>query len=215
MYKTVVSSIFEEVGLSAQSHTVSHRRRGAILEAAIYRAVREELTEVGYSAASLDGIARRARIGRMSLYRRWNSKAELVLDAMRDAIPRQPDPPRGVALREQLRTILEAMFVVPDGLPVLVLQLVASQTVELRTTPLGEAMRREVFARLAVLETIFTEAQERGEVSTDANIPLLARAGPAVLFQQILLTGEQPSALDVATVISHILLPACAAVTSN
>jgi len=200
--------------VSSQSDTVSRRRRGAVLEAAIYRAVREELTEVGYSAASLDGIARRARIGRMSLYRRWNGKAELVLDAMRDAIPRQTDAPRGAALAEQLRTILEAMFVVPEGLPVLVLHLVASQTAELRTTPLGEAMRREVFApRLAILETVFAEAQERGEVATDANIPLLARTGPAVLFQQILLTGEQPSALDVATVISQILLPSSAPVT--
>ncbi|MGC5225321.1 TetR-like C-terminal domain-containing protein [Micromonospora sp. DT81.3] len=77
--------------------------------------------------------------------------------------------------------------------------------------PADEAIRHEVFApRLAVLETVFAEAQQRGEVPTDGNIALLARTGAAVLFQQILLTGEQPTAHDVAAVISQILLPASA-----
>jgi AcrR family transcriptional regulator len=44
-----------------------NRRRGAAIEQAIYTAVLSELAEAGYAGFSLDRVARRARIGRMSI----------------------------------------------------------------------------------------------------------------------------------------------------
>ncbi|MFI0237027.1 TetR/AcrR family transcriptional regulator [Streptomyces sp. NPDC016845] len=47
---------------------------------AIRAAVFEELAAVGYARMSIEGIARRAGVGKTAVYRRWRSKLHLVLD---------------------------------------------------------------------------------------------------------------------------------------
>ena len=46
------------------------------------RAALEGLAEVGYDRLSMDAIAARAHAGKGALYRRWPSKAALVVDAI-------------------------------------------------------------------------------------------------------------------------------------
>ena len=46
-----------------------------------------ELTEVGYTAFCVEGVAARARTGKASIYRRWPSKNELILDALCAHLP--------------------------------------------------------------------------------------------------------------------------------
>lgn len=58
------------------------RPRDPALDAAILDATLELLTERGYAATSLTAVARRAGTGTPTLYRRWPSKADLVLDAV-------------------------------------------------------------------------------------------------------------------------------------
>lgn len=48
--------------------------------AAIRNAFFQEVAEVGYARASIQGIARRAGVGKTAVYRRWASKSALVLD---------------------------------------------------------------------------------------------------------------------------------------
>lgn len=47
---------------------------------AIRSAVFEELAAVGFARMSIEGIARRAGVGKTAVYRRWKSKLALVLD---------------------------------------------------------------------------------------------------------------------------------------
>ncbi|GHI39712.1 hypothetical protein Sviol_41200 [Streptomyces violascens] len=47
---------------------------------AIRAAVFEELAAVGFARMSIEGIARRAGVGKTAVYRRWRSKLSLVLD---------------------------------------------------------------------------------------------------------------------------------------
>lgn len=47
---------------------------------AIRSAVFEELAAVGFARMSIEGIARRAGVGKTAVYRRWKSKLHLVLD---------------------------------------------------------------------------------------------------------------------------------------
>lgn len=49
---------------------------------AIRAAVFEELAAVGFARMSIEGIARRAGVGKTAVYRRWKSKLALVLDLM-------------------------------------------------------------------------------------------------------------------------------------
>lgn len=47
---------------------------------AIRAAVFDELAAVGFARMSIEGIARRAGVGKTAVYRRWKSKLHLVLD---------------------------------------------------------------------------------------------------------------------------------------
>lgn len=47
---------------------------------ALTRTFFEEWSRVGYSALSLDAVARKAGVGKAALYRRWRSKADMARD---------------------------------------------------------------------------------------------------------------------------------------
>ena len=57
------------------------RRRGAELEAAVLAAVRDEVARTGYTNLTYEGVAAAAETGKAVLYRRWPTKAEMVLAA--------------------------------------------------------------------------------------------------------------------------------------
>ena len=59
--------------------------RSARIRAAALHAALEELAEVGYAAFSLDAVARRAGAHKTTLYRRWGTPDDLLLEAMTEA----------------------------------------------------------------------------------------------------------------------------------
>ncbi len=76
---------------------------------AIRNAVVEELAAVGFSKMSIEGIARRAGVGKTAVYRRWKSKLHLVLDLVGAfAADGLPVPATG-SLHGDVRALLEVM----------------------------------------------------------------------------------------------------------
>ena len=63
-----------------------------MLERALYEATLAELAEVGYGGLTMEGIAARAQTGKAALYRRWDTKCELVQAALVFALPPLPEP---------------------------------------------------------------------------------------------------------------------------
>lgn len=98
----------------------SGRRLDPAREEAILRAAIEALTESGFDRLTMDDIAARARAGKSTLYRRWPSKTELVLDAIQAlnwqptatpgaaALPPGPSPGPG-SLRADIEAVLRAV----------------------------------------------------------------------------------------------------------
>src|ERR1700712_1282335 len=58
------------------------RKRDHSRDAEILQAALDVLAETGYDGMTIDMVAARAQAGKATLYRRWPSKAELVLDAV-------------------------------------------------------------------------------------------------------------------------------------
>ncbi|WP_030771622.1 TetR/AcrR family transcriptional regulator [Streptomyces sp. NRRL F-2664] len=76
---------------------------------AIREAVLAELAAVGFSRMSIEGIARRAGVGKTAVYRRWKSKLHLVLDLVGAfAVDGLPVPATGT-LYGDVRALLEVM----------------------------------------------------------------------------------------------------------
>jgi AcrR family transcriptional regulator len=58
------------------------RPRDAAIDAAILRAVSEQLVEHGLRGLSMERVAAVAGVGKATIYRRWSSKEEMVADAL-------------------------------------------------------------------------------------------------------------------------------------
>ncbi|WP_328540466.1 TetR/AcrR family transcriptional regulator [Streptomyces sp. NBC_00344] len=58
------------------------RRRGAARTEELLQATLDLSGEVGYAGLSIEAVARRAGVGKHTIYRRWPSKAALLLDAL-------------------------------------------------------------------------------------------------------------------------------------
>lgn len=76
----------------------------AITDAAI-----DSLVEHGYAKLSMEGVARRAGVGKSALYRRWPSKVDMVTDLLAHlSVPAGPPPDTGT-LRGDIRALLQAI----------------------------------------------------------------------------------------------------------
>src|SRR6266496_6782642 len=60
------------------------RPRSAQAHKAILDATLELLAEGGFQGLSIEAVAARAGVGKTTIYRRWPSKNELVMDAIRE-----------------------------------------------------------------------------------------------------------------------------------
>ncbi len=73
--------------------TLSRPRVEGDREQEILDATLEVLGDVGYDRLTMDAVATRAKASKATLYRRWNGKVSLVIDALLSvkSTPEQPD----------------------------------------------------------------------------------------------------------------------------
>src|SRR5690348_16443209 len=76
------------------------------LTEAIRDAVLEELAAHGYGRLSIEGVARRAGVGKTTIYRRWSSKLQMVIDVVSAVAVQGMAPPDTGSLRGDLRAML-------------------------------------------------------------------------------------------------------------
>lgn len=147
---------------------------------AIRAAVFEELAAVGYARMSIEGIARRAGVGKTAVYRRWRSKLHLVLDVVSAmAVLGLPVPDTG-SLEGDLRLLYGvtsralrhpvASQIIPD------LQAEAARSPEI-----AEALQKAVRdGQDSVASRIVAAAERRGEVRSglDTDLALDLISGP-------------------------------------
>ena len=162
----------------------SARVRTSVLDATV-----ELLENVGYERLSVEAVAARAGVHKTTVYRRWPSKAELVLDASRDlSEQRIPIPDTGTLggdLRALARDVVGNIGSEAGGRRSRSIVAAAASTPEL-----GGAMQRFWAARLAATAPVVERAIARGELpaTADANTIIESLIGP--LWVRLLLTGE-------------------------
>src|ERR1700734_317458 len=69
--------------LTSEPRAVGSRRRGKVLEAAIFDVVFQQLAETGYVNFSIERVAAAAGTSKPVIYRRWPTRARLVYAALR------------------------------------------------------------------------------------------------------------------------------------
>jgi AcrR family transcriptional regulator len=187
-------------------HSARSRRRGEVLERALYEATLAELAEVGYGGLTMEGIAARAHTGKAALYRRWASKHDLVHAALVFALPPVPEPRSGRSARESLLAMFTAHRDVLAGKT-------AFPGLDTIHQLLHEPEMRAIFAdavvgpRLKIIDSILQAAVNDGDIDPATVTPLTARIGPALINHHFLLTGEPPNRRELALVVDTVIPP--------
>jgi AcrR family transcriptional regulator len=163
------------------------RPRSAEAHRAILAAAIDLFVELGYEAMSIEGVASRAGVGKTTIYRRWDSKEDLVVDAI-DELIFDVEPPDTGAVRGDLVEMLVMVQTIMTSAPAG--ELFPRMAAHVASgSPLGRAYLERVIApRFALLQAMLARGVERGELPADVD-PELVRAlllGPIILWK---LTG--------------------------
>jgi AcrR family transcriptional regulator len=182
------------------------RRRGAALENALLDAAWAELQEAGYAGLTMEAVADRAGTSRAVLYRRWRSRPDLVIAAIRRHRPLlSGEIPDTGSLRGDVLALLHRMSSR--------LAEIGSETVYgLLGDYLGDAglfsRGQEAVLTMSaeVMQTILKRAAERGEArpGVERRIATL----PTDLFRNELFKSRTPpSEGTLVEIIDDVFLP--------
>jgi AcrR family transcriptional regulator len=139
---------------------------------AIVDATKALLDEQGYAATSIDQIARRAGVGKQTIYRWWPNKAAVVLEAHAEQAAERNVTPDTGDLRDDLRAIAAALAhnLGDTAIGRVCVELIGEAQADER---FAEAYRDVfVMGRRAAVRTLLERGRERGEVRGDVDLEL-------------------------------------------
>jgi AcrR family transcriptional regulator len=122
-----------------------------------------ELAEHGLGGTTIEAIARRAGVNKTTLYRRWGSKEELLLDALLEVGERRVPIPDTGSLRDDLLTVMrEIVANVSTPEAEAVVRAVAAEPDS--DSKVVAAVRQFWQVRFELLSAVVERAIERGEL---------------------------------------------------
>ena len=162
------------------------RPQDAGVTAAILDAVMAGLAEHGFRGLTMDGVARRAGVGKSAIYRRWPSKVEMTAEALRTlSVSAAAVPDTGSLDGDLLALLTEIRSWLDD-----------SRIRRVYPDLLAEAQRNPVLAealmdyvgrpRRARAQVVLDRAAERGELAAAADQDLMLDALAALVFWRLI-----------------------------
>ena len=171
------------------------RPRSSEADAAIVRATLETLVEEGYRALSVERVARRAGVGKATIYRRHRTKQDLVAAAVVHLHAGLQVPEDQGSLRDDMRAVTGQAA--RAGATTQALTFMPRMLAEASSDPEVHAIFTEnlVNPRREVVKALVRRAIARGEVheDTDLEVAVDLLAGPMVY--RLLLGGMDLPAL--------------------
>lgn len=162
--------------------------RTARVRASVLRAAGDVLAERGFAYLDLGDLARRAEVGKTTVYRRWGSVTAVVTDLLLEmaveSVPRADTGALEGDLRANARLVLRTLTDPRQG-PLFKAVLAAATCDEVT----AGALARFYATRIAEWASCVTDAIGRGEVPADTDAAEVIRAVSAPLYYR-LLTGS-------------------------
>ena len=182
------------------------RPRDPSRDGVIRAAILHLLAEVGYGALTMDAVAAEAGVGKATIYRRWRTKQDLVVDTIAELNRAEATVPDTGSLESDLREVMRSLVAVING------PLGAAMQSLLSTMPhqpaLAEAFRTGPLAAWrSSFGELWARAEARGEVRPGVAYSLIGDAAGAPLVQRWLLTGEPVDEGYADEVLQSIALP--------
>jgi len=178
-------------------------------EAELLAITLELLREHGYDRFSVEAVATKAKASKATMYRRWPTKADLVLAAFIEGTRDSATPPNTGSLRGDLMEI---------GRSTCVQALEHMRTMravlnEMSHSPaLQEAMQQKfVLQRNLVIDSVMADAVERGEIEAAAINQEVFDLLPGYLVFRVLVADREPTEETVRVLVDDVLMPSLGA----
>ncbi|MEU4329324.1 TetR/AcrR family transcriptional regulator [Nonomuraea dietziae] len=175
--------------LESRYGTVRPGGRTARVRAAVLQAAGDALVEHGLDGLDLADVARRAEVGKTTVYRRWSTTtgliADLLVDMAEQSTPRTDSGSLDEDLRANARLVVRTLTDPRQG--ALFKAMIAAATCDERT---AAALHRFYATRIEEWAGCVEAAVERGEVPEGTDPHEVIRAVSAPLYYRLLASGD-------------------------
>lgn len=162
------------------------------------------LQEHGYDGLTVDGVAAAGRASKATLYRRWPTKAELVLAAFAESTRQVAVAPETGSLRGDLLSLGETICAHASTHASTVRAVLVEAS---RDARLNALMQTFLEQRKALMQQVLSEAVARGEIDRSAINDDLHDVLPGYLIYRTVITGRAPSHRTIHDFVDTMLLP--------
>jgi AcrR family transcriptional regulator len=183
------------------------RPRSEEARQAVLAATRELLDEQGFGALTMEGIARRAGVGKQTVYRWWPSTAEVVLEMGNELASALVSDPDLGSLEADLRTFMRRSVA---GLRGRTAKIAAGVMAEAQLDDeFGARLRAGFLARRReALRRVLERGRTRGEVDPEVDLDLLVDLMFGALWYRVL-AQHAPLSRRFADQLTDALLTLC------
>jgi AcrR family transcriptional regulator len=163
------------------------------------------LQQHGYDRLALEAVAAEARASKATIYRRWPSKAELVLAAFIEGVRVKAAPAHSGSLRQDL---LAVGFQVCRQARQHASTMVAVLSELSHSPALSAAVEDEfVHQRRFLITAVLDDAVARGEIDAGAISDEIWDVLPNYLVSRFLIPGRPPTDETVRALVDDLLMP--------
>ena len=180
------------------------RPRSATADQAIRDAAVELFAERGFEGVSVEDVAERAGVSRATIYRRYPSKVDLVVEAggclASDDIAFPDTGNLGDDLHGLARSLVKAFKDSPTGrvMPVMIFE-------RRRYPELDAGYRRFLSDRKARTRKVLQRAVDRGELPGDTDVGVMSSMLVGPIFHRLIITQEPLNDAFIDTLVDALL----------
>lgn len=170
---------------------------------AILSATLELLAEIGFANVTVDAVAQRAGVGKATIYRRWDSKERLVVDAITSNVEVAPLPDTG-SVEGDLRELFGAMathLAGPEARSLMASMLALAAVDDEIAARLNELVR----TRKQSSRTVLRHAVQRGELPSGLDYDLVVDMIAGSIVYRTCFAGDHVSPARVAATVRAAL----------
>jgi len=185
--------------------TQPSRRRSEQSRRAVLDASSRLLTERGYADITIDAISLASGVSKTTIYRWWPTKASIFMELYAELAQRGTPPPDTGNVQTDLTQLLKGTFKLYRETAAGVA--LAGIVAEGQTNPSVSLLLRNDFApsRRHIVSTLLRRAVERGELSGQTDVELVAEIVLAITWHTVLSGSGQLSDPYAERLVTSIL----------
>jgi AcrR family transcriptional regulator len=186
-----------------QAPSVRGRPRSEDVDRRILAATFQQLIDVGYGALSIEAIAVQAGVAKTTIYRRYATKAELVVAALRVEVPFIP-PAESLPAREALDAFVHQAIrmLIESG----AIRILGSLMVEEAREPglLGVFRKQVLEPRRQIVDGMLRRGVERGEIRADIDPLIVTEMIAGAIFGHHAILGLTANEDWIEALVDHV-----------